>query len=88
MAGAYQLFSSQAIAADPAPSSLASTRQPPSEPRLQVTPGQELTAMREAENAILYSYGWVDRNAGIVRLPIQRAMELLAERGLPARAGD
>jgi hypothetical protein len=35
----------------------------------------------------LSSYGWVDREAGIVRIPIDRAMDLLAERGLPARAG-
>jgi hypothetical protein len=33
----------------------------------------------------LVGYGWVDREAGIVRLPIERAMELLLERGLPTR---
>jgi hypothetical protein len=35
---------------------------------------------------VLHSYGWVDRAAGIVRMPIDRAMEVLAEHGLPTRA--
>jgi hypothetical protein len=35
--------------------------------------------------AILHSYGWVDEQAGLVRIPITRAMELLTERGLPVR---
>ena len=83
----YQLFLNQAIASDPPLSALADSRQPPAEPRLQVTPDQELAAIQDEENAILYSYGWVDQNAGIVRLPITRAMELLVERGLPVR-GD
>jgi DNA-binding GntR family transcriptional regulator len=41
--------------------------------------------MLAAETAILHSYGWVDRDAGIVRIPIERAIEILAERGLPTR---
>jgi cytochrome c oxidase cbb3-type subunit III len=45
-----------------------------------------LKEMRATEDAVLHSYGWVDQAAGIVRIPIERAMELLAERGLPARA--
>jgi hypothetical protein len=34
---------------------------------------------------LLEGYGWVDRSAGTVRLPIERAMQLLLERGLPTR---
>ena len=34
----------------------------------------------------LYSYGWVDEKAGTVRIPIERAMDLIAQRGLPVRA--
>lgn len=49
-------------------------------PRLQVAPARELEALRAAEDAVLNSYGWVDREAGIVRVPIERAMELLVER--------
>ena len=45
-----------------------------------------LAELRAAEDAVLYSYGWVDRAAGIVRIPIDRAMEVLVQRGLPTRA--
>ena len=34
---------------------------------------------------MLGSYGWVDKNAGVVRIPIDAAMKLTLERGLPAR---
>ena len=39
------------------------------------------------ERAILSSYGWIDRDLGVVRIPIDRAMDVLAERGLPS-SGD
>ena len=38
------------------------------------------------EERTLYSYGWVDERAGIVRIPIERAMDLLVQRGLPLRS--
>ena len=71
----------------PAPNPLSSTvgRQLPPEPRLQVKPVEDLRQLRAAEDAQLNTYGWVDRNAGTVRIPIARALQLLAERGLPAR---
>jgi hypothetical protein len=50
-----------------------------------VVPGQELKATRAAEDLMLKSYAWVDKDKGIVRIPIQRAIDLLAQRGLPAR---
>ena len=55
------------------------------EPRLQEHPREDLTALRDREDQMLRSYGWVDRNGGVVRIPIERAMELTLERGLPAR---
>jgi hypothetical protein len=57
----------------------------PPEPRLQTTPREDLADLRVREEALLNSYGWVDRNAGIVRIPIDAAMKLTLERGLPAR---
>jgi hypothetical protein len=36
-------------------------------------------------SGLLEGYGWVDREAGVVRLPIERAMALVLERGLPTR---
>jgi hypothetical protein len=57
----------------------------PPEPRLQVTPRDDLQELRRQEDAILNTYTWVDRDAGIVRIPIEVAMRLTLERGLPAR---
>ena len=57
----------------------------PPEPRLQTNPRQDLQDFREQEDTILKSYGWVDRNAGIVRVPIEEAMKLTVQRGLPTR---
>ncbi len=37
------------------------------------------------EEGLLYSYGWVDEKAGTVRIPIERAMDLIVQRGLPVR---
>lgn len=57
-------------------------RTPPG-PRLEPAPLAPRRAMQAQENALLRSYGWVDRGAGVVRIPVERAMELLVERGLP-----
>jgi hypothetical protein len=62
----------------------ADTRVPP-EPRLQTNPREDLRELRAQEDQILNSYGWVDRNAGVVRIPIEEAMKLTVQRGLPAR---
>jgi hypothetical protein len=59
-------------------------REPP-EPRLQTDPRQDLADMRAKEDDVLGSYGWVDKNAEVVRIPIDAAMKLTLERGLPAR---
>ena len=61
------------------------TRVPP-EPRLQTNPREDLRLLREQEDAILKSYGWVDRPAGVVRIPIEEAMKLTVRRGLPSRS--
>jgi hypothetical protein len=55
-------------------------RQPPA-PRLQTLPAQDLATVRAEEDRTLNSYGWVDEQAGIVRIPIHEAMKILAERG-------
>jgi len=60
-------------------------REVPPQPQLQPAPLQDLAALHAQEDSILNSYGWVDRKTGVVRIPLQRALELLAERGLPAR---
>jgi HAMP domain-containing protein len=51
----------------------------PPEPRLQVHPLADLHALRAREDATLESYAWVDRATGRVRIPIERAMALVAQ---------
>jgi hypothetical protein len=57
---------------------------PPS-PALQVTPRRDLRQYLNSQDATLNSYGWVDQKAGVVRIPIDRAMDLLLQKGLPVR---
>jgi hypothetical protein len=72
------------VKGDPAPAPLAEPpgRLPP-EPRLQALPLADIHAQRREEQQVLTSYGWVDEKSGTVRIPIEEAMRLLAERGLP-----
>jgi len=65
------------------PLAAAGLRRTPPEPRLEPDALLPRRRMVAEEDAALTTYGWVDREAGIVRIPIERAMELLAERGLP-----
>ena len=58
----------------------------PPAPALEAQSGQTLDPYRANEQQKLNSYGWVDRSGGVIRIPIDRAMDLTAERGLPARA--
>ena len=62
----------------------------PPQPRLQSRPAVDLAAERAREQALLDSYGWVDRDAGVARIPVERAMELLVRdaRGLRAKTGE
>jgi hypothetical protein len=55
----------------------------PPEPRLEPDPLALRRELRAQEDALLKSYGWVDRTAGSVRIPIDRAMEIVLERGVP-----
>ena len=56
----------------------------PPVPRVMEHPWEELPEVHAHENQILYSYGWVDKANGVVRVPIGRAMDLLLAKGLPA----
>jgi hypothetical protein len=55
----------------------------PAGPPLQVEPGLDAGQIRATQQANLEGYGWVDRSNGVVRIPIEQAMELLVQRGLP-----
>jgi len=71
------------------------TRQlpPANVPSLQVRAPSDMEQFRKAEAETLNTYEWVDKKGGTVRIPIDRAMDLLIQRGLPvdtqpSRPGD
>ena len=55
------------------------------DPKLEEDERGQLNGVHMAEEETLYSYGWVDQQAGTMRIPIDRAMDLLVQRGLPVR---
>lgn len=66
------------------PATLVQTQRPaPPEPRLQTDAPSDLNALRATEQDELEGYGWVDQQKGIVHIPVEQAMTLLVERGLP-----
>ncbi len=56
-------------------------------PHLQLMAPEDLKKFRAKEEIELNTYGWINRTAGVVRIPIERAMELALERELPTRSG-
>ena len=60
-------------------------RQLPPEPRLQTNPQEDLRRLRAREDDTLRGYGWIDKNAGVARIPIEEAMKMVVQRGLPVR---
>ena len=88
MAGMFRYLEVRENAAQIPP---ASTTTPPSalppEPNLMFNQNEHvnLEEIRAAEEKDIDNYGWVDKEHGVVRLPINRAMDLIAQRGIPAR---
>jgi len=56
------------------------------QPQLQKTPIPDLKEVRAKEDQVLNTYGWVDQQKGVVRIPISQAMDLVVKKGLPVRA--
>lgn len=92
----FRLFSGQAARQDAemAPSAVSrpapvpgEERLPP-EPRIQANPAGDMQRLREQEEAILTTYGWVDRPSGVARIPIDVAMRQVVDEGLPVRQAD
>jgi hypothetical protein len=57
-------------------------RSRPAGPLLQVDPAAELAELRRQEQRVLDGYGWVDRGAGVARIPVERALELVIAEGV------
>lgn len=87
--GTFFFFEGQQQAADVVaqkyPLSVGLPKQPPA-PNLQNQPFKDIYNLRHSETEKLSTYGWVDKEGGIARIPIDRAMEVMLQRGFPARA--
>lgn len=84
---AYMKGREQAQQTAPVSLTRAQTAEEVPEPRLEPIIGQTLAETRKREHEKLTTYGWVDKSGGVVRIPIERALELTAASGLPSRAG-
>lgn len=88
--GMRAMFSYLAVHQPPGPpaSPITNARELPPQPQLQVGGRAQLREYLAGQRAELTSYGWVDRNAGTVRIPIAEAMKLLLKKGLPIRTSN
>jgi hypothetical protein len=99
MAGLFKVLKDQAAARDPQLSPIAmkpadmpnTTTADPTfgnapDPRLLTDEPKYLSSVQGEWQKELNTYGWVDQQAGVIHIPIDRAKELLAHRGLPVRA--
>ena len=86
-AAAFHFFVTHQSMGPPA-SPFEDERQMPPAPRLQTQAPLDLKHYRDNQAKILDGYGWVDPKAGIVRVPIDRAMDLLLQKGLPVRSSS
>ena len=68
---------------EPEPTAMEQQRSLPAGTRLQVNEPQDLKTYRAKEEKALNSYGWEDKSVDAVLIPVSRAMEIVAEKGLP-----
>ncbi len=87
----FNIMDERAAAKDQgAISPVVDTKALPPEPRLQYsnihksTEYEDLATMRQHEDSVLNGYAWVDRGAGVVRMPVETAIDVVAERGVGA----
>ena len=87
--GTFWFFENQTTTADAVaqkyPLAVGQEKSPPA-PNLQTQPFKDVYMLRKGEAEKLDSYGWVDKEGGIARIPVDRAMEVLLQRGFPSRA--
>jgi hypothetical protein len=85
----FQHFKQERAAESPPPLPIAThgVALPP-EPRLERSPHRDLQELRAAEEFQLTHYQWLDRQKGTIAIPIDRAMDLLVQRGIPPQKGQ
>jgi hypothetical protein len=92
LAGVYKLMIDQGVKAERRerryPLAATEEQRLPPVPRLQQFPRNELYTFRVEEKDRLETYGWESKAAGTVHIPIEEAMKLTIERGLPVQAVD
>ena len=83
--GLYHVFVIQEAARQPPPPvmQMDAAQGGPPPPLLQSRPQLDYQAFRHGEDALLSSYGWVDKASGKLRIPIEDAMDVVARQGLP-----
>lgn len=87
--GTFYFFEGQAKSANALaqkyPLAVGQFKEPPT-PNLQNQPFKDIYMLRQGEAVKLSSYGWIDKDGGITRLPIDRAIDVMLEKGFPTRA--
>jgi len=89
--GMFTYFNTSAQKSQAPPPPMFNGNQLPPEPRLQGAPGHQTSAledlleMRQREDKTLGSFGWVDQQNGVVRIPIEDAKRLIVKRGTEGR---
>jgi hypothetical protein len=86
VAGLLSRFKGEPIVSDAWRLRLKTSSTPPAYPQLQISPPLDLQSFRAREEAELTQYGWINRTAGVVRIPIDRAMDLVLQTGFPVRS--
>lgn len=83
MAVMWDVLDARIAGMQPPPSPLVQTDVEPPEPRLETTPREVRTRIDALRTLQASTYTWLDRDGGVARIPVERAMEILVERGLP-----
>jgi len=81
----FRYFTVHDVTSSATGSPFAETRQLPLGPQLQVNPREDWLKYRREQEDSLKAYEWVNRSAGTVRIPIEKAMELLVKKGVPVQ---
>jgi hypothetical protein len=79
LAGLFSYLKAREAKLARVPAPVARPQALPPEPRLQADPAVDMRRMRADEERLLHQYAWIDPDKGIVRIPVERAMELMAQ---------
>jgi hypothetical protein len=84
--GILQFLSTQQVTTAPLNPLAETSVQPfPPAPRVEDHPAVEVKELHAKEDSLLSTYGWTNKMAGVVRIPIDRAIDLELQRGFPVR---